>query len=280
MRLVAFFLILQIFVLNASGQDSLAFSVFSIGQKIQFHSAVLEETRILNVYLPVSYHTNDTIRYQVVYLMDGSAEEDFLHVAGMVQYLSFPWIAQCENTIVVGIENIDRRRDFTFPTKNEEDLATWPTTGGSSSFISFLAEEVLPLIDRTYRTDYRKIFLGQSLGGLLGCQIILDRPGLFSDYLIVSPSLWWDDGSLIERFRDLPLNANLPSSVHIAIGEEGRIMVGDAKTFHRILCRKTKRVPRPKLQRIKDRDHSDIGHEAMKVLLESLHRHHNRRSKF
>jgi hypothetical protein len=72
----------------------------------------LEEDRILNIYLPEGYG-EDSTRYPVIYLLDGSYNEDFLHICGLVQFLTM--IEVMPKTIVVGIANVDRKRDFTFP---------------------------------------------------------------------------------------------------------------------------------------------------------------------
>lgn len=87
----------------------------------ELDSKILSEKRILNVYLPEGYDAADTIKYPVIYLLDGSADEDFIHVVGIVQFNTFPWIDQIPPSIVVGIATVDRRRDFTYPTTIEED---------------------------------------------------------------------------------------------------------------------------------------------------------------
>ena len=100
-------------------------SSFSIGQIVEFDSGILAEKRKLNIYLP-EYYYQDTCRYEVVYLLDGSENEDFLHVVGLVQFLCMYELLP--KTIVVGIANVDRKRDFTYPTTIEQDKIDFPTT--------------------------------------------------------------------------------------------------------------------------------------------------------
>lgn len=260
-------------------QSALPFSVPF--QRLQIHSNHLNEDRMLNIYVPLGYDTLPQQHYDVIYLLDGSLDEDFIHVCGAVQFLSFPWINTCAPTIIVGIENVDRRRDFTFPTTVAEDAATWPTTGHSAAFISFLADELQPMINRQFRTTHRKILVGQSLGGLLGCQIYLEKNQLFTDYLIISPSLWWDNESLLRRYQAaLSETPNLTSKIYMAVGREGKIMVGDAKRLHRTLKKLRKYEYNPPLLHLKDHDHADIGHLAVFYLLKEMHRAHQRREKF
>ena len=62
---------------------------FVLGSIEEFESKILGEKRILNIYLPEGYIPNDTTRYPVVYLLDGSADEDFIHTVGLFQFNTF-----------------------------------------------------------------------------------------------------------------------------------------------------------------------------------------------
>src|SRR3954451_8589940 len=172
---------------------------FVLGEIHELQSKVLNEKRILNIYLPQGYNPNDSIRYPTIYLLDGSADEDFIHIVGLVQYNSFEWINQVKKSIVVGIATVDRRRDFTFPTTIEADRKSYPETGHSDKFIAFLTTELQPFIDKKFKTTRAKTLIGQSLGGLLATEILFKQPTVFNQYIIISPSLWWDNGSLLNK---------------------------------------------------------------------------------
>lgn len=195
---------------------------FVLGQTIKLHSGILGEDRLLNIYLPEGYRSGDTMRYPVVYLLDGSADEDFIHVAGIYQFNTFPWIRLVRPSIVVGIGNVDRKRDFTFPSSQPADRQLLPSSGHSESFIRFLESELIPFINRNFPADSFRTIIGQSLGGLLATEILLKRPGLFNQYIIISPSLWWDDGSLLKYPSPLfsLKNGEMPA-VYIGVGREG-----------------------------------------------------------
>jgi len=171
---------------------------FSIGETITFKSGILNENRKLNIYLPLGYKKDSLKTYPVIYLLDGSVDEDFIHISGLVQFGSFSWIHMVPESIVVGIANIDRKKDFTFPTTNKKDKIDFPTTGDSEKFIDFLEKEVQPFIEKSYKTSSIKTLIGQSLGGLLATEILFKKPNLFDNYIIASPSLWWDDESLLK----------------------------------------------------------------------------------
>lgn len=210
--------------------ESLSPTSFQLGKTYTFYSAILQEKRSLNIYLPDSYTTDSSARFPVMYLMDGSANEDFIHICGLVQFLSM--IGYIPPIIVAGVCNVDRRRDFTFPTRNAKDKKSYPTTGGSEKFIQFLARELVPFVNSYFRTNNSRIITGQSLGGLLATEILFQQPSLFNTYFIVSPSLWWDDQSLLKKASGLK-QYNAVDSLHIflAVGKEGKQMETDANNL-------------------------------------------------
>src|SRR5690606_6607454 len=161
----------------------------SIGKSVTIESKVLGEQRNLNIYLPLSYSTDSLKSYPVIYLLDGSLDEDFIHITGIVQFGSFPWINMIPESIVVGIANVDRKRDFTYHPTSGYDKKDFPTSGKSKHFIQFIQKELQPFIDSTFRTKDNKTIIGQSLGGLLATEILFKHPNLFDNYIIVSPSL-------------------------------------------------------------------------------------------
>lgn len=171
---------------------------FVLAEIHELPSVELGENRTLNIYLPEGYKRDDSLRYPVIYLLDGSADEDFIHIVGLVQYCSSDWVDQLPKSIVVGIATTDRKRDFTFQTTVEADKKLYPTTGHSDRFISFLEKELQPYVERTFKTSSSKTIIGQSLGGLLATEVFLKNPTLFSRYIIISPALWWDNGSILD----------------------------------------------------------------------------------
>ena len=240
---------------------------FIIGERLEYHSSVLNEDRILNIYLPNGYTADNDKKYPVIYLLDGSKDEDFIHVAGIVQFGSYPWINMIEESIVVGIENVDRKRDFCFPTTIEQDKKDFPTTGGSEAFIKFIESELQPYIDGAYKVKDEKTIIGQSLGGLLATEILAKKPDLFDKYVIVSPSLWWDNQSLLDmEFASYTEE----KSIYITVGEEGKIMKRDAKALYKKL--KKSKQPTALLEHhfLKEQDHGDALHLGVYNAFEAM----------
>lgn len=263
MKHVSFFLIFPAFLCAQAAKTPavLSRSAFSIGETLHIRSEQLHEQRTLNVYLPAGYGEDTTKKYPVIYLLDGSADEDFIHIAGLVQFGAFPWVKLLPESIVVGIANVDRKRDFTFPTHNAADKADLPTSGGSEAFIGFVEKELQPFVESHYATDSVRTLIGQSLGGLVATEILFKKPDLFSHYIIVSPSLWWDDESLLKRE---PLPGKSLKTVYLTAGkEEHPVMVRTVRE----LSEELKQIDTSHIQlifKIMDgQDHGNILHLAV-----------------
>jgi hypothetical protein len=108
--------------------------------------------------------------------------------------------------LLVGIENTQRRRDLTGPTDNAEDRTIAPNVGGSAAFRRFVRTELMPLIEARYRTTPERAIVGESLAGLFVVETFFLEPDLFDTYIAFDPSLWWNDGKLLDgapaRLRD------------------------------------------------------------------------------
>lgn len=231
-----------------------------IGEILEFESRVLNEARTLNVYLPNGYSAGSDKKYPVIYLLDGSIDEDFIHISGLVQFGSFSWVNILPESIVVGIANVDRQRDFTVPSGNLLDQQDFPTSGGADAFIEFVSKEVQPLIESTYHTNGTRTLIGQSLGGLMAAQIMLLHPELFDNYVIVSPSLWWDDEKLLSVAPEL---AASPKSIFICVGNEDEIMQRTAKNLFEKVLGLDHNAYTAYFEYFKEHKHMDILHQAV-----------------
>jgi predicted alpha/beta superfamily hydrolase len=237
----------------------------TIGTSYTFPSAILAELRTINVYLPPGYTPSDTVRYPVIYLLDGGLDEDFIHIAGLVQFSSFEWVGRLQPSIVVGIANTDRKRDMTYPSSQRSDRELCPTSGGSARFMDFIEKELMPYVGAKFKTSGASTLIGESLGGLLASEVLLTRPQLFDRYIIISPSLWWDSGSLLDRSTTI----KGAHQVYIAVGNEGlapssqpHVMEVDAH----VLEEKLKAMHNPGLRVYLDylpaETHATIAHQA------------------
>lgn len=232
----------------------------TIGEIRTLKSKILNEERTLNIYLPQNF--NKTKSYPVIYLLDGSMNEDFIHVTGLVQF--FNQMYAMPETIVVGIANIDRKRDFTFHTDLKDLQQDYPTTGHSDQFIGFLEKELKPYIENQFKTTETYIF-GQSLGGLLATEILLKKPELFNNYFIISPSLWWDDESLLKQVPQLLTKIkDNRKFIYISVGKgEHPVMVKDAEDLYDVLKKSGKKNWTIEYKMMETDNHATILHRSL-----------------
>ncbi len=235
---------------------------FGIVEKID--SKILDEQRTLNIYLPAAYHSSpdSTRTFPVVYVLDGSYNEDFPHLAGLMQFMNMYDIAP--QSIVVGIANTDRKRDFTHAVKNKSYLKNTPTGGGSEAFINFLGKELQPFVEKNYKTNGEATLIGQSLGGLLASEVWLKKPQLFDNYIIVSPSLWWDDERLVKSATVKQMQAiKEDKKVFLAVGDEHWIMRQTADQLsHPLRAAENKKI-KFTYELFPNEDHATILHRAV-----------------
>ena len=189
-------------------------------------SAVLGETRRVNVYLPAGYAEGDR-RYPVLYLLDGGEGEDFHHISGLVQIGTMN--GTMREVILVGLENTDRKRDFTWPSTDPRDRAEVPTHGGAAKFREFVGRELKPWVEAHFRTDGDDGVIGESLAGLFIVETLLRSPELFDRWVAISPSLWWDRGSLGAAAPELLRAASFAGDrLWLSVADEGGAMGVDA----------------------------------------------------
>lgn len=261
--------VLSCISLLSVAQSNNAVQPFVLGEIRHIQSEILGEDRLLNIYLPEGYKQDDTTHYPVIYLLDGSANEDFIHIAGLAQFANFEWVNLLPKSIIVGIANVDRRRDFTFPTHDTGDIRLAPTFGGAEKFIGFIEMELQPFIANTYKINNSKTLIGQSLGGLLATEILYKKPYLFTDYIIVSASLWWDKESLLKtKPAILAADYKQPTSVYIAVGNERDDMVTEADKLYKILQSPGKKNLKLHVQHFDKENHATILHRAVYAAFE------------
>ena len=170
-----------------------------VHDSLKIDSKILNETRIINIWTPPNYATS-TDSLPVLYMPDGGLQEDFPHIANTVAELVNN--KTIRPVIVVGIENIQRRKDLSGPTEIEEDKKIAPVIGGAEKFRSFINDELFSEINKRYRTTTEKGIIGESLAGLFIVETFFIAPDMFDFYIAMDPSLWWNNHYLIRTAKD------------------------------------------------------------------------------
>lgn len=165
----------------------------------------------------------------VIYLSDGNANFPILLEAARRQAREAPQV------VVVGIGYptedgaVHRERRAYDLTPASSAPASGPgggpplVGGGNDEFLGFIEEELKPEIGRRYKIDRRRQGLfGHSFGGLFVLHVLFSKPEAFQVYLASSPSIWWNDGSILaeERaFAEKYADKEVDARVLISIGE-------------------------------------------------------------
>lgn len=195
----------------------------------------------LRVSLPEGYESGKQ-SYPVVVTLD--ADYSFLIARNITDHLSQR--NDLPKVIVVGIAyggdlqyRTHRTRDYTptFVPQGGYGPEIQKVSGGAPEFREVLEKEILPLVAKHYRTAAKeRTLVGHSYGGLFASWTLLTRPGLFDNFVIVSPSLWYDH-HLVARLeaKFAAAHSSLPAEVYLCVGSrEGNgdtDMVGDLRRF-------------------------------------------------
>jgi uncharacterized protein len=191
-----------------------------IPQKLVVHSNILNEDRVIWVRMPHGYESGKG-PLPVLYLTDG--DDHINEIGSTIDFLVHN--GRMSPLIVVGIANTDRTRDLT-PThsgdKDDSGKEAFPTSGGGDRFFDFILTELMPEIEKRYRTASYKVFAGHSFGGLMAIHILTSRPDMFQAYLAVSPSLWWDKEHTLHQAQDFfAAHDELSKTLFFTLGGEG-----------------------------------------------------------
>jgi uncharacterized protein len=165
----------------------------------------------ITVGLPSAY-SDSAEKYSSIYVLD--SEDIFDLVANECQTISTNIGVQ--NAVVVGIGwGRDRSIDYT-PTKVSE------VTGGGLEFMHFIEAELIPRIEKEFNvatTTASRVILGHSYGGLFGACVFAVNNDLFGNYLLLSPSIWFDNEvSMLFEQNTRAINKDNDRLVFMGIG--------------------------------------------------------------
>jgi predicted alpha/beta superfamily hydrolase len=188
---------------------------------IPIHSEALGRDYEIYVKTPPGYDKPENAgrRYPVLYLTDGPYT---FQVASGLSRVPFSQ-ERFQEFIIVGFSwaegeppAISRRRDLT-PWRDPEINGV---TGGGEAYLGFLKQEALPLVETRYRIDRAARTLGgQSYGGLFGLWTAFRDPGLFANYILTSPSIWFAGRQILKDEAAYAANHNdLKARIYLATG--------------------------------------------------------------
>ena len=190
-----------------------------MGSKFVIKSNILDEERTCLISLPDSYNESSEVdkRYPVIILLDGNTH--FKIASGILHFMSSNRNQNnlMPESIIIAIENVDRERDFTvtkIKTKRPNNM------GGGRIFLNFIEKELLPYIDKKYKTKPFRTLIGHSLGGLLTLNSYMDKNSVFNAYISIDPSIWWNE-EMIKNKVDAISPISLDKKLYIATANQG-----------------------------------------------------------
>lgn len=175
------------------------------------------------VNLPNDYNPQQKEKYPVVYLLDANLYFDILATT----INKYSEVGLAPSVILVGIGYKDfpamdslRNRDDTYPTAIPEYEMT--VSGGADKFLSFINNELIPQIDKEYKTDTSKrVLMGHSLGGYFTVytilQDLLGKSNSFNSYIAASPSIHYNKYYLLSQLKEIVTQKNRHKKINTYI---------------------------------------------------------------
>jgi len=153
--------------------------VIAIGKYRVLHSQLLDEDRLLFIHLPREYEDTQ-LSYPVLCLLYVDVYNYYLDAASIVEKLGST--GEIPPLIIVGVANTNRYRDL-LPLKTRYRSEG----GGADNFLRFFEEELIPYIDKNYRTKNYRILVGPQTASILSLYSLITKPALFNAVLSENP---------------------------------------------------------------------------------------------
>lgn len=169
--------------------------------------------------------------YPVLYLLDGDAY--FPMAASVAQGLAMRASeSRATGLLVVGVgypngkpmDFAARAEDYTPPSESYDNTGdrTNRKFGGAERFRRFLQNGLKPEIARRFKIHpNHQVLYGHSYGGLFALYMLFNHPADFGQYLVASPSVWWNGKRILNdlpAFEAAQRRQPVPVSVRMTVG--------------------------------------------------------------
>jgi predicted alpha/beta superfamily hydrolase len=157
----------------------------TIGKRDKLYSEILQQDREFSVYFPPSYNTSVNQKYPVLYILDG--DYNFQYVAGFLELQGAisEIIPEMILVAISGKATQEYRKNCKPHIEGVED------SGNAEEVANFIAQELIPYVNKNYKAADYKILGGHSVGGIFVINTAITHPDLFDNYIAISPALWW-----------------------------------------------------------------------------------------
>lgn len=184
------------------------------------------ESYRIYVSIPAEYYTHPHKKYPAIFLLD--ADYSFPIVTAITNHLSDR--NRIPAMFVFGIAyagapayELHRTQDYTptYVADGGYGAEYQKVSGGAPKFAAFLQAELIPYLNQSFHLNGQRTLVGHSFGGLFGSWSMLNNPALFNSYIIISPSLWYDNNYMFSYENNYAKShSKLPVNAFFAIGDK------------------------------------------------------------
>jgi predicted alpha/beta superfamily hydrolase len=166
-------------------------------ERVIIESITLREKRFLEIHLPAQYESSAGV-HPVLILLDANQGSYFTDTVKKIETLTEQ--GKLPQLIIVGIYDTNRLRDmnalpFTFRGENIE--------GGADKFLTFIEKDVVPFINKRYRTSDFNILSGRSASATFAIFAMLTKPDVFNAIIASSPSFFVNEELIFVKTQEL-----------------------------------------------------------------------------
>ena len=178
-----------------------------IGQTFTLHSSVLNKKATINITLPESYQASTNKRYPVFYRLGD--DDGYATAVGTIRALSHAREYPMPETILVSLTTDTAVEIINRGVKSED-------------FINLLEIDVIPHIDKHYRTQPFRILSSGARFGMAPLHAFIHKTHLFNAFITINPWITAESGLLEQFDAFLKTNNDIASFLWLSSGGEHR----------------------------------------------------------
>jgi predicted alpha/beta superfamily hydrolase len=245
---IIFLSIFLVIAAKATSQDGYTVKKDSV------QSDILIQKRMISVFLPEGYDAKDS-KFPVIYVLDADGRDQ--HTVPTARFLFLN--NKMPKAIIVGVFNIDRNHDF-LPDSSESAK----TGGGADNFLQFFKQELIPHINKNFKTEGFNVLIGHSYGGVFAMHVLLNDPDLFDAYIAIDPSFWYKrQMQVISAQAEFQKAKNWNKPIYIS-GREGEGMDGMGITaMEKVLKTSSPAALKWKITAYPNEDHGSVTFKSV-----------------
>ena len=188
------------------------------------YSKIMDYEYGIYVTLPSSYKDNPERIYPTLYIIDGN--QYFVYT--LEPYGSLIWGNMVKEHIAISVAYR--------PGKANNRSKDFVTTERAADFVKFFQNELIPFVEKNYRTSKKdRTLFGHSLGGQFTLYTLLKAPDTFENYIASAPSV----NANIMRYEEefAATHKDFPVKLFLAAGENDHLTINSRKFVEKFKSR-------------------------------------------